>query len=223
MGFLGRNGISWTICKQSAPRSKQITTPTLHHSIFYKPDPLSGAHQQCQSTEGISILTVEKNCLVLAANVQSASCSASWHPRLRQSVESAHAVNSTDANERPKNFNKRPHRPRTRHPRGGWVHSEAAYWLWCAVPCGQVCSPVPLRRFLLTQSNALRWENNPQIVPFPGGNPGRHLMHGSLGPPESIFQTVSRSLHSFCRVHSAHCCDQQTDRHTDNTLTTPHL
>ena len=29
-GF-GINGISWTICKQSAPRSRQITTPTPHH------------------------------------------------------------------------------------------------------------------------------------------------------------------------------------------------
>jgi len=28
------SGISWTICKQSAPRSRQITTPTPHHSIF---------------------------------------------------------------------------------------------------------------------------------------------------------------------------------------------
>jgi len=28
---LGRGGISWTICKQSAPRSRQITTPTPHH------------------------------------------------------------------------------------------------------------------------------------------------------------------------------------------------
>jgi len=27
-------GISWTICKQSAPRSRQTTTPTPHHSIF---------------------------------------------------------------------------------------------------------------------------------------------------------------------------------------------
>jgi len=26
------SGISWTICKQSAPRSRQITTPTPHHS-----------------------------------------------------------------------------------------------------------------------------------------------------------------------------------------------
>ena len=27
-GVLGCNGISWTICKQSAPRSRQITTPS---------------------------------------------------------------------------------------------------------------------------------------------------------------------------------------------------
>ena len=31
---MGCSGISWTICKQSAPRSRQITTPTPHHSIF---------------------------------------------------------------------------------------------------------------------------------------------------------------------------------------------
>jgi len=34
MGFGDGSGISWTICKQSAPHSRQITTPTLHHSIF---------------------------------------------------------------------------------------------------------------------------------------------------------------------------------------------
>jgi len=33
-GILGCCGISWTICKQSAPLSSQTTTPTLHHSIF---------------------------------------------------------------------------------------------------------------------------------------------------------------------------------------------
>jgi len=31
-GALGCSGISWTICKQCAPRSRQITTPTPHHS-----------------------------------------------------------------------------------------------------------------------------------------------------------------------------------------------
>ena len=34
MGFWEGSGISWTICKLSAPRSRQITTPTPHHSIF---------------------------------------------------------------------------------------------------------------------------------------------------------------------------------------------
>ena len=32
-------GISWAICK-SAPRSRQITTPAPHHSVFYGPDAL---------------------------------------------------------------------------------------------------------------------------------------------------------------------------------------
>jgi len=34
MEFWGCSGISWTICKQSAPRCRQITTPTPHHSFF---------------------------------------------------------------------------------------------------------------------------------------------------------------------------------------------
>jgi len=36
------SGISWTICK-SAPRSRQITTPEPHHSVFYRPDALPAA------------------------------------------------------------------------------------------------------------------------------------------------------------------------------------
>ena len=38
------SGISWTICK-SAPRSRQITTPAPHHSVFYRPDALPAAQQ----------------------------------------------------------------------------------------------------------------------------------------------------------------------------------
>ena len=36
------NGTSWAICK-SAPRSRQITTPAPHHSVFYRPDALAVA------------------------------------------------------------------------------------------------------------------------------------------------------------------------------------
>ena len=42
-GVLGCSGISWTICKQSGPRSRQIITTTPHHSIFYRPDALPDA------------------------------------------------------------------------------------------------------------------------------------------------------------------------------------
>jgi len=33
------SGISWATCK-SAPRSRQITMPAPHHSVFYRPDSL---------------------------------------------------------------------------------------------------------------------------------------------------------------------------------------
>jgi len=36
------SGISWAICK-SAPCSRQITMPALHHSVFYRPDALPAA------------------------------------------------------------------------------------------------------------------------------------------------------------------------------------
>jgi len=48
-GVLGCSGISWTICKQSAPRSRQITMPTPHHSIFTGRMP----NQQRHNTEGL--------------------------------------------------------------------------------------------------------------------------------------------------------------------------
>jgi len=52
IGFLDGSGISWTICKQSASRSRQITTPTPHHSIFTSWMLLLMPNQQCQSNEG---------------------------------------------------------------------------------------------------------------------------------------------------------------------------
>jgi len=60
-GVLGCSGISWTICKQSAPRSRQITTPTPHRSIFAGRMLFLVPNQQCQyycqSTEGIALKT----------------------------------------------------------------------------------------------------------------------------------------------------------------------
>jgi len=51
-GVLGCSGISWTICKQSAPRSRQITTPIPCQSIFTGWMLFLTINQQCQYTEG---------------------------------------------------------------------------------------------------------------------------------------------------------------------------
>jgi len=51
MGFWDSSGISWTICKQSAHRSRQIMTPTPHHSIFTGQMFFLKPNQQCQSTK----------------------------------------------------------------------------------------------------------------------------------------------------------------------------
>ena len=48
---LSGSGISWAICK-SAPRSRQITTPASHHSVFTGRMPFLPPNQQRQSTEG---------------------------------------------------------------------------------------------------------------------------------------------------------------------------
>jgi len=57
-GVCGCSGISWTICKQSAPRSRQKTTPTPHHSVFFTGRMLFlTPNQQCQSTEGSEMTT----------------------------------------------------------------------------------------------------------------------------------------------------------------------
>ena len=47
MGFWDGSGISWTICKQSAPHSRQITIPTPHHSIFTGRMLILTPNQQC--------------------------------------------------------------------------------------------------------------------------------------------------------------------------------
>jgi len=49
---LGSSGFSWIICKQSAPRSREITTSTPHHSFFTGRMLVLTANQQRQTTEG---------------------------------------------------------------------------------------------------------------------------------------------------------------------------
>ena len=52
-GILGCCGISWTMCKQSAPRSRQVATSTPHHSIFYRSDALLDAQPTVSKQRGV--------------------------------------------------------------------------------------------------------------------------------------------------------------------------
>jgi len=52
------SGINWAISK-SAPRSRQITTPTPHHSVFTGWMPFLPPNQQRQSTEGTALKVTE--------------------------------------------------------------------------------------------------------------------------------------------------------------------
>ena len=55
------SGISWAICKQPAPHSRQITTPAPHHSVFTGRMPFLPPNQQRQSTEGTTCSTRRQN------------------------------------------------------------------------------------------------------------------------------------------------------------------
>jgi len=53
------SGISWAICK-SAPRSRQITTPAPHQSVFTGRVPFLPPTQQRQSNEGTALKASER-------------------------------------------------------------------------------------------------------------------------------------------------------------------
>ena len=78
-------------------------------------------------------------------------------------------------------------------------------------------SPQPKRhldRFgrFCTDARNLQWGTpSPSKLPLPMGDLDSHLIHGSLGPPESPAQTASRSVQSFFAGLTS-VTDRQTDR-----------
>jgi len=96
-----RDDVSWTTRKQSARCSRQITTPTPHHSIFTGQTLFLMCNQQCQSTEGqyhsqylqlfplslinqkTSIHSASDELFNTTTNCSNSSFSATHTPRLR--------------------------------------------------------------------------------------------------------------------------------------------
>ena len=67
------SGISWAICK-AAPRSRQITTPAPHSSVFTGRMPFMPPNQQRQSTEGITSITLSTKNLFAVYNLADWKC-----------------------------------------------------------------------------------------------------------------------------------------------------
>jgi len=57
------SGICWAICKSAQVTSSETTTPTSHHSVFYRPDALL-ATQTTASKHTNEIKYVKKCCHV---------------------------------------------------------------------------------------------------------------------------------------------------------------
>ena len=85
-------------------------------------------------------------------------------------------------------------------------------FVWCSVPCGLLCSPVLLRRLLLTQCNAFQWGGTTlQNFPSPGGSrPSPNTWF--LGPIR-VYNTNGISISSAIFVWLTNVTNRHT--HTD--------
>ena len=79
----GGSGISWTTCKSTAPRSRQITTPAPHRSIF-----LQARCSSCHPTNQLSQPTASKHWRHYQLNT-----APMMHSSLQQSEESKEKIN----------------------------------------------------------------------------------------------------------------------------------
>ena len=59
-GVWDGSGISWTICKQPAPHSRQTTTPAPHQSVFNRPDALPAAQPTASKHWSVALIEVSK-------------------------------------------------------------------------------------------------------------------------------------------------------------------
>ena len=72
-------GISWAIWKKSAPRSRQITTPAPHHSVFYRPDAIPAAQPTASKHWKQDALQIKLQCInLLGCQVGGLAGSVSW-------------------------------------------------------------------------------------------------------------------------------------------------
>ena len=77
MEFWDGSGISWTIYKQSAPQSRQITTPTPHHSVFTA---------RCYASAVLAMGPCSSVCVCLSVSVTSRCSTKTAKRRITQTT-----------------------------------------------------------------------------------------------------------------------------------------
>jgi len=165
-----------------------------------------GSMRQCGLLTTITVATcLTQLCTVVVASVTLMVHSMKASSRSAQSMATkcftGYALLSTGSGQRI--LTEGQHHPHTCHPRGGWVHSEAAYWPLCTVP-----SPLLLLCLLLTQSNAFQWGE--QSPPWGGsGPPPDAWFHG----PTQVHNPNSISIGSAIFVGLTVASNRQTDPH----------
>ena len=86
------SGIHWAICK-SAPRSRQITMPAPHRSVFYRPDALPASqptvskHWRQKSVKTEKLKSRKQICSEITVNSLGNPRSESWKRKGRTAVE----------------------------------------------------------------------------------------------------------------------------------------
>ena len=89
------SGISWAICK-SAPRSRQVTTPASHRSVFTGRIPFLSPNQQRQSTNNDNNNNWPKRACA-DSETSASHLTSACRSRVDRSQSTGHADNSTSS------------------------------------------------------------------------------------------------------------------------------
>ena len=87
------SGITWAMCK-SAPRSRPITTPAPHHSVFYRPDALPVAQPTVSKHWRHTVSTNSTNKTSYRAERRYAPADRGGSTSVRRLIRSPHSSGS---------------------------------------------------------------------------------------------------------------------------------
>jgi len=131
-----------------------------------------------------------------------------------------YACSGGNNNKWSKNFDERPHRSELVTPATGESNLEPRFRRDALSPADKSAAPCYCSVCYLHSLMHFSGGVQPPKFPLPWGDPGPHLIHGSLAHPSP---QAKRQLDRFIRFCRVHCCVQQTDRPRYIGSMRPHL